>query len=157
MNVCTFWPLDAAQRALLTESQLAASDAQRITLSLRFSGVLDVGRFCDALRWLMLKHPLLRASVRHHDGHPTYAIQESVDLPAKVWSAHDSADYPDDAWLYGDFVLDAAPLWRCGISHDTIDACEVVIVMHHLIADGASLLLMQRELEQAYLGVRAFW
>lgn len=153
MSASNIWPLDAAQCALLAECQLAASDAQHITLVLNFSDFLNIERFCQSLHLLMERHPLLRASVQTHKGMPAYAIHDNIAVPVRVLDFQETHDTSIHAWRDGIFDLNQAPLWRCGVFFTAPDACELVIVIHHLIADGLSLMLLQRELEQIYLGV----
>ncbi|QQQ73927.1 amino acid adenylation domain-containing protein [Saccharothrix sp. 6-C] len=130
------------KRVYVLSRMRGGNEAYQIVTGLRFDGPLDPERVAEAFRAIARKHPKLR-------GH--YEI-DATDIKARVAPdvtpefhvfdhRRDPALRTEDviAALNRPFDLARPPLWRCGIVIDADGTHHLVISLHHIIADGASI------------------
>ncbi|MEZ3181248.1 amino acid adenylation domain-containing protein [Streptomyces pimonensis] len=150
-------PMTPTQEGLLFHARYAAEDldAYTVQIAMETEGPLDVERFRQACDALLRRHPMLRAAfLQRRSGEPVQAVAEHVRMP---WRVHDLTGLggpEQDARRAG--LLDAdrhhrfdpavPPLMRCTVLTLAEDRHELVLSMHHLLADGWSTSLLLRDL-----------
>lgn len=147
--------LDDAQKALLLESELEGGDANILMLSLLFDSELDINRFKQALVTLSLRHPMLRACIGCEPAAPKFIVQPVISIDFTVHDERNiNAAFADMNGSVA-FDLDVAPLWRCIVIRQVDGQYDIRLYMHHLICDGWSLEILQRELADLYANQEA--
>jgi amino acid adenylation domain-containing protein len=135
--------LSHAQRRLWFIGQLEGpSPTYHLPVVARLSGAVDEGALSAALRDVVARHEILRTLIRETNGEPRQLIlppgQASLKLqrgPAEISRPFDLAtEIPVRAWLSS--------------ASDTVH--ELVVVLHHIAADGGSVAPLLRDLGQAY-------
>ncbi|KQW93464.1 hypothetical protein ASC94_12565 [Massilia sp. Root418] len=155
----------AQQRQWLLWQMDPASSAYHITGALRLHGALDMAQLGRVLATLEQRHESLRTVfVAQADGQPGQRI-----LPPQAWQAEGpfplvladlrgvpatgreaAAALQAQAWQAQPFDLEQGPLWRAGLIRLDDDQHVLVLVLHHIIADGASLQVLVAEWAALY-------
>ncbi len=156
------FPLLQAQWQLWFASQMGddGSAAYNDRLCLELRGALDIDALKLAAQDVVSRHEALRTIIRE-DGQGQRVLSEwDVDV-SLVDIAGDSADVRETVarqWLEADgqetFDFARVPPFRIGVLRLAQDHHWLVLKVHHIIADGWSIAIIQRELHEAYLAVR---
>lgn len=145
------WVLTSAQQRLWFLDQLEpGSPLYNIPAAVRISGPLQVSVLKESLAALFARHAALRMSVHEVDGTATVdfydhqLMLEVRKVPASKWpeTMRDLAQQP--------FDLAHDPLLRATLLSDSEDGHALVLVVHHLVADGWSLGVLLEELQELY-------
>jgi NRPS condensation-like uncharacterized protein len=119
-------------------------------ITARIYGDIAAENLRSALQKVQSKHPLLRASVVEEGGHPYFAFSANPEkIPLRVIERHSDDDWRDITTLEWKtpFDMDRGPMIRAvWIKSD--DVSELMLVGHHCICDGASLVAIFREVLQ---------
>ncbi|MBO9513113.1 MAG: amino acid adenylation domain-containing protein [Variovorax sp.] len=164
-------PLSFAQEGLWFLDLLAAgSAAYNIHSVTRLAGPLDAARLEQALRSLIARHASLRTSFHATEDGPVQRVMRvaeamdrfrmmRADAAAGGGSASDaSIDTRIAASVARPFDLSHAPLLRAELLHLGPDHHVLVLVIHHIVADGWSMSIIHRELARLYArGDGAAW
>jgi hypothetical protein len=136
------------ERFLFVSGQVTWNGA----MAVRLRGPLDEDTIRDALARLQRRHPALRMGIEFRGGRPWFA---TADAPPPIL-LETVVRHDDDTWLEAawrgqmrPFELPAGPLVRVLWIRPAAQAdapCELVIEAHHCICDGASMVLLMREL-----------
>ncbi|MBN9743357.1 hypothetical protein DMP23_19985 [Amycolatopsis sp. A1MSW2902] len=129
------------------------SAAYHVVLPLEFRSVVDEHALRSALRSLIERHPQLRTTYHDHDvegfayqvvGGPFTVPFETVKQPVGGWehAARAAAAQP--------FDLTSVPPLRCELVRGGLERDVLLLVMHHLLVDGESLSIIERDLERFY-------
>ena len=152
-------PLSDAQEGLWLHSQLdSGSGFYNNVLVVRMQGKLDVAALRRSFDEIVRRHETLRTTFPTVDGQPVQWIARSYRLPLPV---ADAAGRDDRARLAealrraaeiggAPFDLAARPLIRAGLTRVAPDDHLLVIAMHHLVSDGASMTILMGELAAMY-------
>ncbi|MEU5730634.1 non-ribosomal peptide synthase/polyketide synthase [Streptomyces antimycoticus] len=160
-------PLSYAQRRLWFLERLeGASALYNVPLVLRLSGRLDVAALRAALGDVVARHESLRTRFPEVEGEPYQEIvpaaEASVDLPLIPVAAADELRARIDRASSHAFDLTAEPPVRATVfaldsdqsppEDDLVVTGEsvLVLVVHHIAADGWSMGLLWRDLSVAY-------
>jgi non-ribosomal peptide synthetase component F/NRPS condensation-like uncharacterized protein len=128
------------------------SAAYHISFPLRLRGALDVAALERALLALVGRHEALRTRFVERDGLPLQVID-----PPPTGLALSVTELTADAvtrWateeMYRPFDLAAGSLFRVSVARLALDEYALVLVVHHIIADGWSLRILADELSRLY-------
>ncbi|WP_425736022.1 amino acid adenylation domain-containing protein, partial [Micromonospora sp. DT68] len=141
------------QEGLWFEHQLdPASAVYHIPAALRLHGALDHTALNRALHTLITRHEALRTRFVEHDGLPHQVIDPppadlalpTVDIPA------DTIDTWIDEQINRPFDLAAGPVFRTALGRLAPDDHVLVLVAHHIVADGWSVGILTTELTRLY-------
>uniref|UniRef100_A0AAU3H0S3 Non-ribosomal peptide synthase/polyketide synthase n=1 Tax=Streptomyces sp. NBC_01401 TaxID=2903854 RepID=A0AAU3H0S3_9ACTN len=155
-------PLSYAQRRLWFVDRLeAAGPLYNIPLALRLTGTLDSGALRAAWTDLLTRHESLRTRFLHADGDPYQDIVSLDDFPP--YFAVETVDRADlDARITEAaghvFDLTAGPPVRAtllDVEGPDSDEAVLVLLTHHIVADGWSMVPLLRDLSTAYTARRA--
>jgi tyrocidine synthetase-3 len=157
-----YYALSAAQKRLYITQKL---DPETLTynmpLPLLLEGDLQVEIFKEALRQIILRHEILRTSIRMMEREPVQFIAANgsphfeyfeMNPPVTV-NPEEAGEYEH---LYREFVrpfdLSTAPLLRVRLVKLRKEKYFLVIDMHHIISDGVSGSIFSNELMALYAG-----
>jgi amino acid adenylation domain-containing protein len=146
-------PLSEGQRALWVLDRLdPAAAACHLAGAARVRDGLDAAAVGRSLEPLVHRHAALRTTFEASDGIPVRRVHAwlepdfaAVDLedPAQV-----SSFLTAEAWR--PFRLEQGPLWRVRVVRLPTDEAVLLLAIHHLIADFASVSLLLRDLLELY-------
>ena len=144
-------PLSFAQQRLWFLAQLEpATTAYHMPLVVRLRGALDVAALATAFDQLVRRHECLRARFVENDGEPAQWF-DRVPEPLQVDGIAAAAlDATLAAFLALPFDLCADAPLRARLLRVDDGSHVLAIVVHHIVADGASVALFARELAEAY-------
>ena len=156
-------PLSFAQEGLWFLDQLAGpSGIYNIPQALRLSGRLDVVALQSALRALVERHESLRTGFESRDGAAVQVVQEAAQAAALLQLTPEQApgsslaerEQAIEAWLRAGaaepFDLSRAPLLRAKLLRLDEQEHVLLLVVHHIVADGWSMGILARELGALY-------
>jgi polyketide synthase PksN len=155
------WPLSEGQKGLWLLHQLSPqTSAYNIPVALRFRGVLDIPLFRQAWQLVLESHPPLRSLVRQHQGELVQVVP-AERAPSFEQEVFDPAIHSGAIELLRQkskqaFDLERGPLARMHVFAPASGKdCHVLIVVHHIVFDGSSAMLMVQALLRAYRSLLA--
>ena len=148
-----YYPLSSAQKRLFALHQYQTfQTTYNMPGAMEMQGIVDKDRFEAAFRALIKRHEILRTSFYLHDEEP---VQKVIDDPqfSIEWIEASQQDIESIASSFiRPFDLAVAPLFRvCVIRYDTYKS-RVLFDMHHIISDGLTIDLFEREFIALYEG-----
>ena len=157
-------PVSFAQRRFWVLDQLdEATAAYTMPVALELTGDLDVSAFARAVAHVVARHEALRTVFVMEGDEPVQVVLPTMDVPVVVEdlralspAARERARAAavDDNLNRG-FDLAAGPLLRMRLLR-TAEATHVwLAAFHHIVADGVSVGLFFREIEEAYAAFRS--
>ncbi|WP_414941211.1 amino acid adenylation domain-containing protein [Amycolatopsis sp. cmx-11-51] len=145
-------PLSYAQQRLWFVNQFEGANATySIPVALRLSGGLDIDALRAALNDVVAKHEALRTRFTENSGEPCQTIVDHVELALPIRPmAEAEVERQIAAVALLPFNLDVDLPIRATLF--AIDATEhvLLLVLHHIAADGESLAPLVRDLATAY-------
>ncbi len=154
-------PLSFAQQRLWVFEQLhPGTAAYSIPMAIRLLGGLDAGALRAAFEAVAARHEVLRTGFREIDGSPVQAIEPAVeialpriDLTAVAPDRRETEVRAAVRALGGvPFDLGRPPLMRTALLDLAPGESVLVLVLHHIVADGWSMGILVRELTALYRG-----
>ncbi|GLZ37988.1 non-ribosomal peptide synthetase [Actinokineospora sp. NBRC 105648] len=145
-------PLSPAQHRLWFHDQLEGAGATyNIPLALRLSGKLDRTALVGALADLTARHETLRTVFPAVDGTPVQRVLDQADVELTCLDADSDRleDLLDQAARHT-FDLATAPPIRAWLYALAPDEHVLLLVLHHIAADGWSLTPLLTDLATAY-------
>ncbi|MES2821426.1 MAG: amino acid adenylation domain-containing protein [Pseudomonadota bacterium] len=152
-------PLSHAQQGLWFIQQLAPdSAAYHIPSAARLRGTLNCAALHRAFQALVRRHEALRTSFHEHSGELVQRIAGNLDMPLPLIDLGHLAVHEREPaarrLLIGEatrpFDLTQAPLLRLALVRLHADEHLLLVVLHHIIADGWSMGVLVEELAQGY-------
>ena len=152
-------PLSFSQRRLWYLQKVDPNlSAYNIPAAFRIRGDLDSSALEQALNDLIARHEILRSCVKEVDGKPFQEIAPDLRIRLPVTELTDLSDEQAETKANHLFHADArqlydlsnAPLLRARLIKLAADDHVFILNFHHIIADGSSLAIFYRELEQFY-------
>ncbi|WP_354670630.1 amino acid adenylation domain-containing protein [Amycolatopsis solani] len=161
-------PLSPVQRGLWFAERLAPGSAEYLVpLALRIGGDLDVPALGTALSALVARHEVLRSRFVELDGEPVQVVDPVRPVPLPVTEVTDveafvrsEVDTPLD--------LEHGPVFRAALAvvsaesgsnptqHSRPPGADhvLVLLLHHIVADGWSMGVLAAELRDHYAGLK---
>ena len=137
-------PLSFIQERLWFLDQFEPGTASlHIPLVVRVRGPVDVARLQQALDALVARHESLRTNFRAVDGVPRAIVVPHRTIPIDLVDAP-----PPEA----SFDLGAGPLLRVALQRVGDDESILYVTIHHIVADGWSLVTLLDDLDRLYQG-----
>ncbi|MER6250032.1 condensation domain-containing protein [Streptomyces sp. NPDC001584] len=146
-------PLTPAQRRLWALGQLRPGDPFfSIPFAVTIEGPLDGDALQRALDALVQRHDALRVRiVRAADGEPVQEIGAPAPVALdRVDATREEAAARADAFARTPFDLDGGPLLRAELLRLSETRHQLLVGVHHIVFDGASLELFTAELSTLY-------
>lgn len=119
-------------------------------------GPVDHDALAQSFRLLVARHEVLRTGFVPQDDELIQVVHAEVDLDLPVEDLSTEADVPSAVSAALDretarlFDLTTPPLLRCRLLSTGPDSHLLVLTVHHIVVDDASLSLLWRELGEAY-------
>lgn len=151
-------PLSISQERIWKSMQLVPDSARfNMYLAFRLNGVLDVAALEHSLNEIVRRHETLRTACCVVDGAPAQRISPFTPFTLHQEPCSDDAALHArlDALIGQPFDLCAGHLHRFSLLKLQEDAHVLVLVLHHIIADGWSWEVLLRELSALYSASRA--
>ncbi len=155
--VGTVSTLSHAENRLWFVDQLQRDDPfYNMPLAARLSGNLDQTAFESAVSLVVSRHDALRTTYHLVDGEPQRQVHDSLTVTPEWIDHSDTTESTQrlEAELRSKarqtFDLEKGPLLRAIVYRIAPDEHVLLLVMHHIISDGWSMIVMLRELTDAY-------
>ncbi|WP_433682548.1 non-ribosomal peptide synthase/polyketide synthase [Nocardia sp. CA-119907] len=148
-------PLSLAQQRMWVVNRLAPdSSSYHIPAALRLTGALDIAALGSAIRDVIERHETLRTRYPDTEPGPVQEVLTVADLSFELTPTPVSRrdiDARIDEFVAAGFDITAAVPVRAALLRADIDEHLLVVVLHHISADGYSVAPMTRDLMRAYL------
>ncbi|MBG9910866.1 peptide synthetase, partial [Bacillus xiamenensis] len=147
-----FYPVTSAQKRLFVLQKMTDAESYHMPAALKLEGVFDEKRFEQAVEQLVHRHEAFRTSFDFVQGAPVQRIEPnvSVDIEKIEGNGRDIQQLMND--FIRPFDLEKAPLLRVGLVSVSVNVRYLLIDMHHIISDGASVGILIEELSSLYRG-----
>ena len=150
-------PLSAEQRRIWFLLHLAPDEPlYTIPRGFLLRGAVEVDALRGALAELVARHETLRTAFRESAGEPVQEVlppggweAEVVELRGDPWAGPE-ASYQAQSFARGAFDLAAGETFRARVVRVADDEVRLLVGVHHLAADGASLAILLEELGELY-------
>ncbi|NNC02416.1 amino acid adenylation domain-containing protein [Corallococcus exiguus] len=118
----------------------------------RWSGPLDDGALEQCLQALVRRHEALRTTFVEHQGQPVQRIAPALHVPLRRERVSSEAELSlrAEAEVRLPFDLARGPLVRATLVHVRDGEHALLVTFHHIICDGWSLGVLERELTALY-------
>lgn len=150
------YPVSPSQRRMYILSRLDQSSIRyNMPFAMIIEGALDRTRFEEAVRKIIDRHEILRTSFHMDGGAIVQKAAKEVDF--KVFHTQfreEELDSQLDAFIRP-FDLDSAPLIRVCLAEIGTGKHAAMFDMHHIISDGASVMILIKEFVRLYGGDQA--
>ena len=146
-------PLSYAQERLWFIDKFQGSLAYHIPGVLQINGKIDVDILTKAIKALVVRHEALRTVIREHDGE---GFQHILDVDNFEVATIASAEFTIDIDQFIEretqkpFDLSQDYMLRATIVKQSETSHILILILHHIAADGWSIPIFVNELEHAY-------
>jgi mycobactin peptide synthetase MbtE len=148
------------ERPPLSYSQLAAwlmhrlegaRDGFSMPFALRFTGRLDIAALAEALNDVVARHESLRTNFAEHEGVPYHIVHPMLRLELPVQQVSEERLDETVAELRRHvFTPESGPLIKAALLALGPDTHVLVVLVHHIVSDHASLGILLEDLIAAY-------
>ncbi|MEU7579736.1 non-ribosomal peptide synthase/polyketide synthase [Streptomyces sp. NPDC041068] len=146
-------PLSFAQRRLWFLQQLEGGAAYNVPMALGLTGVVDEEALRAALLDVLARHESLRTVFPQSDGEPCQSVLDAEDallvLESRALSRSELQDALAEAACHEFDLASEVPLRACLFQVGPQDSV-LLLLLHHIAADGWSMDLLTRDLATAY-------
>ncbi|MGX1885317.1 condensation domain-containing protein [Streptomyces sp. NPDC055287] len=145
-------PLTPAQRRLWALAQVRPDDPFfSVPFAVGIDGPLDPAALGRALDELVRRHPALRTRiVRGADGEPAQCVGAPEPVVLPTVDARDGSAAVAEAFAREPFTVDGGPLLRARLLRLDDTTHRLLVGVHHIVFDGASLEVFASELTELY-------
>ena len=149
-------PLSASQRRLWFLHELdPASHAYTLCGAVHLKGVLNVAALEEALSGIVARHESLRTIFVSQAGEPMQVVQNALPVDLRRFRAATSDVLLEAPSAAQDLVrtpwnLAEGPLLRVALVEFSTVEHALIVVMHHIVADGWSIGVLLRDLSVLY-------
>ncbi|MCC7416290.1 MAG: amino acid adenylation domain-containing protein [Acidobacteria bacterium] len=148
----------AQQRLWFVEQLQPSGAAYHMSFAVRIDGPLDAGALEWSLGQIVARHEVLRAGYVDEGGRPAQRVQPPGgfhmpvhDVSARAAQARESdARAIANAEMARPFDLSAPPMLRAALVRLAASDHVLLLVLHHIAADGWSMGVLARELSALY-------
>ncbi|WP_254062309.1 condensation domain-containing protein, partial [Acidobacterium sp. S8] len=146
------------QRVWFLDQVRPANPANNIVIPFWLTGMVDLAALDRALRTVVERHESLRTGFSQRNGQAFAWIAESVEWKVDLVDLRElgQREAEEEAkrlgWHAGrrSFELNKPPLFRATMFQVSQDRYLLVMVVHHIVADGWSLGILSHELTELY-------
>ena len=145
-------PLSYSQLAMWFQYRMeGARDGFNLPFALRFAGPLDTVALTGALNDVVARHEALRTNFAEHEGVPYQFVHPAlwVELPILKVAAEHFDDTVRDLRRQV-FTPEAGPLIKATLLDLGADTRVLLLLVHHIVTDHASLQIVFDDLVSAY-------
>jgi len=149
-----YYPLSSAQKRLYAVHQLDPGAASyNLASPVILEGALSVDRLESVFQELINRHESLRTSFEVIEGEPRQRIPGNVPFAVQKYrmKEDEAVEFAREGFIRP-FILSKAPLLRVGVINISENRNVMIIHLHHIIADGTSVGILQEEIMELYEG-----
>ncbi|HLP59511.1 MAG TPA: amino acid adenylation domain-containing protein, partial [Candidatus Deferrimicrobium sp.] len=140
-----YYPLSPAQMRLFVLQQIeSGSTAYNVHGTMKIEGPVDKEKFTAVFRHLIARHESLRTSFQVLAEEPVQRIHDEVEFEIERIFTEKKFIRP--------FNLSYAPLLRVGLLEEAEQKYILIVDMHHIISDGASVNVLIKDFTALYHG-----
>ncbi|HEY6923203.1 MAG TPA: condensation domain-containing protein, partial [Steroidobacteraceae bacterium] len=153
--------LSRGQRALwFLHRMRPESSAYNVAFAVDIASRIDEAKFVGALESVVRLHPSLRSRIVVVNDEPAQQILEETAMDLEFVEAAGWDDLRLNEEISqaceAPFTLDVAPLWRVRLYRGKAQRCTLLIVVHHIVVDFASMEVLVDDLTSAYAAGHRF-
>lgn len=131
------YKLSAAQERIYYNYELnKQSKAFNLPMIWKIEGSFNEEKLTESINNLIKRHESLRTEFRFIGGEIRQIIKDKVDFSLEIIHTDENIDNEITAFIRP-FILDAAPLFRCGIIYSRNET-YIIVDLHHIVCDGMS-------------------
>ncbi|NOU64744.1 non-ribosomal peptide synthetase, partial [Paenibacillus sp. LMG 31461] len=146
-----YYPLSSAQMRLFIHNQMVGGTAYNLPRVLIIEGQVDLEHMKECLVTLVNRHETLRTSFHVMRGEYVQRVYNKVDFQVEYIETKDSVFTEEHLNNFvRPFDLMNAPLFRAKIIHFSDTKFALLLDMHHIISDRASMIILMKEFTQLY-------
>ncbi|KAA9008675.1 amino acid adenylation domain-containing protein [Paenibacillus spiritus] len=148
----------AQKRIYLQELQEPGNTRYNLPLAFILRGSLDEKRLERAFSDVIRRHETLRTSFHLENESPVQRIHDEFDFRIQRLHAEPGYGQPDEMIraFVQPFDLSQAPLFRAALAPWGEEEHLLLLDMHHIVSDGASMEILVREFAGRYIGKSAW-
>ncbi|WP_204342851.1 non-ribosomal peptide synthetase [Micromonospora terminaliae] len=152
----TIEPSFGQERIWLLEQLLPDTLMHHLTMAYEIRGPLDPAVLGRAAEAVVERHASLRTTFHERDGRPFVTVHDTAPPALRVVPVASLDDWRSRAEveIAAKFDLSELPLFRMTLFPIADDHHVLMVVLHHIVADGASLGVLLDELSDAYATLR---
>ena len=144
-------PLSPAQRRQwLMVGLLPLASLYTIPTAVTIRGKLSRERLEASLQKIAGRHDMLRMSFHEEGGEPFAKLHDKIDVALEWAESADDLDAEINRRIREPIALENAPLWQATAFKVSANEHVVVLMLHHILADGWSMGILVRDLAAAY-------
>ncbi|MBN2862729.1 MAG: amino acid adenylation domain-containing protein [Bacteroidales bacterium] len=148
-----YYPVSSAQKRQYVLDKLEdAGTTYNMPGILWIDEELDLARFEAVFDSLIKRHDAFRTSFEMRDGQPVQIVHDSVDFKIQYLTADESSLENIVEDFIRPFDLSLAPLLRVTLVQISDSRYLFLYDMHHIISDGTSMGILNREFMALYFG-----
>lgn len=123
-----------------------------VPIALRVRGPLSADALARSITEIVRRHEVLRTTLEEVDGSLQPIVHAAMDVPLTIVAAEDEAHLREQiqAEIHRPFDLARGPLVRSTLLRLASDVHVFILVMHHIVTDGWSVGVVERELRALY-------
>ncbi|MCX7920819.1 MAG: amino acid adenylation domain-containing protein [Clostridia bacterium] len=143
-----YYPLSSAQKRLFIINEISdVGTSYNLSEVLMLERSLDKNQLEDVFKSFIQKHESLRTSFKIIDGEPVQIVHKTVDFKVNYIKSEEQNAKELIKDLIQPFDLSKAPLLRLSLIQLPDDKQLLLLDIHHIIADGSSLSILQKEIQ----------
>ncbi|MCC5601619.1 non-ribosomal peptide synthetase [Nostoc favosum] len=155
----SIYPLSFAQQGLWFINQLTPDiPTYNIPIVINFKGCINLTALEDSLNEIIRRHEVLRTSFTVENGQPVQVVNQAVPVTLAVEDLRSlsenertqEAQRLATEFAQQPFDLSAQSLLRTKILHLNNKSYQLLVTLHHIIADGWSISILIKELAALY-------
>ncbi|MCP4151599.1 MAG: SDR family NAD(P)-dependent oxidoreductase [bacterium] len=152
-EVKKYYPLSKAQKGIYSIQQIdPENNAYNESAVMKLEGVLEIDRIEETFKKLIERHESYRTSFKLIDESPVQEIHDEAAFTIQYTEAgNDGFDVLVRKFITP-FDLSKAPLLRVALVKIAEERYLFIISIHHIIADGVSIAVIQRDFNRLYRG-----
>ncbi|PYG87831.1 amino acid adenylation domain-containing protein [Ruminiclostridium sufflavum DSM 19573] len=149
-----YYPLSSAQKRMYIINRFdGIGVSYNMPVAISIEGCLDVGRLKNAVKEIVKNHDAFRMSFHINENVPVMKVHKEVELELDEIECSAPEKLPALIKSFVEpFDMEKAPLFRAKVIKISDSKHVLFIDMHHIITDGMSSVIFDRELVKAYLG-----
>lgn len=143
--------LSQAEQRLWFVDQLEPDDPfYNMPLAARITGPLDRLAFTRSIQAIVDRHETLRSTYHVVDGQPQRRVVDRLTIEPQFVDQVDDLDRQLTLESRASFDIETGPLFRAIVYRITDNEHVVLFVMHHIVSDGWSMIVMLKEIATLY-------
>ena len=148
-----FYKISSAQKRIYFSTKVSGNSSilYNIPNAILIDGKIDVNKLEKCLNTLISRHESFRTYFVLNDENVVQKIKESITFKLTV---ENNANFENLQNYFKEFIkpfdLSKAPLFRAKLLNFTNEKSALLVDMHHIISDGASLSILTYELSKLY-------